>query len=281
MGHWNKLEFNKESPVFPFVEDPELDNVIDLTYFRAHQSKKLREKYFDVNPVIFDEKKKELSIQLKDKELEVITETRKRLKEGYSFYRNHDENSQHVDVHVSPKLRERALGFLNKFLRYARIRRFHVSSSSRGTYIGIKNHALRVRVRECYNRVKKPNAKPYDSEDKVPNGILNLQLGEGYWRLEWRETAATKLEDKMDEILNRIEVKFLTDIQRENDVLKEKVRKAEIAKLIASRKAVVSAHLSKFKSLLNKAKKSSKVEILRRYVDRLKKIENPSEDLSD
>lgn len=78
-----------------------------------------------------------------------------------------------------------------------------------------------------------------------------------------------------------IEVKFLTDIQRENDVLKEKVRKAEIAKLIAPRKAVVSAHLSKFKSLLNKAKKSSKVEILRRYVDRLKKIENPSEDLSD
>ena len=49
MGHWNKLEFNKESPVFPFVEDPELDNVIDLTYFRAHPSKKLREKYFDVN----------------------------------------------------------------------------------------------------------------------------------------------------------------------------------------------------------------------------------------
>jgi hypothetical protein len=281
LGHWSKLEFNKESPVFPFIEDHDLDDTIDLTCFKVQQSKKLQEKNFEVNFVVLDEKKKELPIRLKDKELEVITETRKRLKEGYSYYRNHDEKSQHVDVHVTPKLIERALDFLNKFLKYARIRKFHVSSSSRGTYIGLKNKSLRVRVRECYNRVKKPNAKPFDTEDKIPNGILNLQLGEGYWRLEWRETATTKLEDKMDEILNRIEVKFLTEIQRDNDILKEKVRKRELERLVEAREELISVHLSKFKLLLKQAKKSSEVELLRKYLERLKDIKDPTEECKD
>ena len=55
-----------------------------------------------------------------------------------------------------------------------------------------------------------------------PNGILNLQLGEGYWKLEWRETETTKLLDKLDEILNRVEVKFLAEIEREQDILGKK-----------------------------------------------------------
>jgi hypothetical protein len=259
LGHWSKLEFNKESPVFPFVEDDQLDNIIDLTNYINKPKVKPIQKEVEVKPIILDNKKHELKIKLDNKELEVITETRKRLKEGYNYYRNYNENAQRVDVDVSPKLQEHALDFLNKFLKYARVKEYSVSSSNLGTYIGLKNQSLRVRVRESYNRVKKPNAKIFDTEQKVPNGILILQLGEGYWKLEWRETETIKLLNKLDDILNRVEVKFLEAIERENEILKEKIRQRELDKLVEARKELVSVHLSKFRLLLNQAKKSSEV----------------------
>ena len=78
-----------------------------------------------------------------------------------------------------------------------------------------------------------------------------------------------------------MEVKFLTEIERENEKLKEKIRQRELEKLVQAREELVSVHLSKFKLLLNQAKKSSEVELLRKYLDRLKGIENPSEECVD
>jgi hypothetical protein len=50
-----------------------------------------------------------------------------------------------------------------------------------------------------------------------------------------------------------------------------------LEKLIESREKLISVHLSKFKLLLRQAKKSSEVQILRKYLERLKAIENPSQ----
>ena len=105
LGHWTKLEFNKESPVYPFIEDDQLDDTIDLTGYLTKPKVKPVIKEVEIKPIILDDKKQQLRVQLKGKELDVITETRKRLKEGYNYYRKYNEKHNVLMLMFLPNCR--------------------------------------------------------------------------------------------------------------------------------------------------------------------------------
>lgn len=282
-GYWSKIQFGKEVEVFPFVEEFEGSDVIDLYHF---------------NTPVYEVKKKDEVIVIEDfvKEampnypsklenpLAVIVETQKYLtkKDKYSYYQSRKDDAPYISVQVTSKeLIDRSLLFLDTLLKQFIARGHEVVSENWGTKVIIQKHSIPIRMRESYNRVKKKNPKWYDSEDKVANGILCFQIDESYKRVEWKDSASVKLEDKIPNIIAKLEEicykRYEDDLQK----IREDIRKREIYKLIQDRKKVVEIHLEKFNKLLRESKKYRKIQDMRTYVDALKKHENEKPELKE
>jgi hypothetical protein len=282
-GYWSKIQFGKEVEVFPFVEEFEGSDVIDLYHF---------------NTPVYEIKKKDEVIVIEDfvKEampnypsklenpLAVIVETQKYLtkKDKYSYYQSRKDDAPYISVQLSSKeLIDRSLLFLDTLLKQFIARGHEVLSENWGTKIIIQKQSIPIRMRESYNRVKKKDPKWYDSEDKVANGILCFQIDESYRRIEWKDSASVKLEDKIPNIIAKFEEicykRYEDDLQK----IRENIRKREIYKLIQDRKKVVEIHLEKFNKLLRESKQYRKIQDMRTYVDALKKHENEKPELNE
>lgn len=282
-GYWSKIQFGKEVEVFPFIDDFEGSDIIELFHFI---------------PTPYEEKKKEDVILIEnfvketlpsyptklENPLEVIIETQKYLtrKDNYNYYQSRKDNTPFINVQVSSKvLIDRSLLFLDTLLKQFIARGHEVLSENWGTKVIIQKHSLPIRMRESYNRVKKTNPKWYDSEDKVANGVLCFQIDESYRRIEWRDSDSVKLEDKIPSIIAKFEEicyqRYEDDLQK----IREDIRKHEIYKLIQARKQVVQIHLEKFNKLLRESKRYRKIQDMRTYVDSLKKIESDKPELKE
>ena len=282
-GYWSKIQFGKEVEVFPFVEEFEGSDVIDLYHF---------------NTPVYEVKKKDEVIVIEDfvKEsmpnypsklenpLAVIVETQKYLtkKDKYSYYQSRKDDAPYISVQVTSKeLIDRSLLFLDTLLKQFISRGHEVLSENWGTKVIIQKHSIPIRMRESYNRVKKKNPKWYDSEDKVANGILCFQIDESYKRVEWKDSASVKLEDKIPNIIAKLEEICYKRYEDNLQKIREDIRKREIYKLIQDRKKVVEIHLEKFNKLLRESKKYRKIQDMRTYLDALKKHENEKPELKE
>ncbi len=282
-GYWSKIQFGKEVEVFPFVEEFEGSDIIDLYHF---------------NTPVYEVKKKEEVIVIEDfvKEampnypsklenpLAVIVETQKYLtkKDKYSYYQSRKDDAPYISVQVTSKeLIDRSLLFLDTLLKQFIARGHEVLSENWGTKIIIQKQSIPIRMRESYNRVKKKDPKWYDSEDKVANGILCFQIDESYRRVEWKDSASVKLEDKIPNIIAKFEEICYKRYEDNLQKIREDIRKREIYKLIQDRKKVVEIHLEKFNKLLRESKKYRKIQDMRTYLDALKKQENEKPELKE
>lgn len=282
-GYWSKIQFGKEVEVFPFVEEFEGSDVINLYHF---------------NTPVYEVTKKDEVIVIEDFVMEsmpnypsklenplaVIVETQKYLtkKDKYSYYQSRKDDAPYISVQVTSKeLIDRSLLFLDTLLKQFIARGHEVLSENWGTKVIIQKNSIPIRMRESYNRVKKKNPTWYDSEDKVANGILCFQIDESYKRVEWKDSASVKLEDKIPNIIAKLEEicykRYEDDLQK----IREDIRKREIYKLIQDRKKVVEIHLEKFNKLLRESKKYRKIQDMRTYVDALKNHENEKPELKE
>jgi hypothetical protein len=282
-GYWSKIQFGKEVEVFPFVEEFEGSDIIDLYHFNTP----VYEVKQNDEVIVIEDFVKESMPKYPSKlenPLAVIVETQKYLtkKDKYSYYQSRKDDAPYISVQVTSKeLIDRSLLFLDTLLKQFIARGHEVLSENWGTKVIIQKHSIPIRMRESYNRVKKKNPKWYDSEDKVANGILCFQIDESYRRVEWKDSASVKLEDKIPNIIAKFEEicykRYEDDLQK----IRENIRKREIYKLIQDRKKVVEIHLEKFNKLLRESKQYRKIQDMRTYVDALKKHENEKPELKE
>lgn len=279
-GYWSKIQFGKEVEVFPFIDDFAGSDIINLQDFETKE--KEREVVDEIIEVKVDEEVPILNYpsELEDP-LEVIIETRKRLtrKDSYTYYQSMNDDVPYVSVDVTSNTLDRALLFLDTLLKQIIKRGHKVDSKKWGTNVEILNQRIPIRIRESYNRVKRQNPKWYDSEDKVPNGILIFQIEESYRKVEWKDSATVKLEDKIPSIISKFEETCYKRYEDELESIREDIRKREIYKHIQARKKVVQVHLDKFNKLLRESEKYSKVLNMKLYINELKKQESNNEDI--
>lgn len=281
-GYWSKVQFGKEVEVFPFVEEFDGSDVIDLYHFETTENEIKRKEQVEVIEEFVNEKLPNYPTKLENP-LEVILQTKKMLtkKDWYTYYQNTTEDTPNVSVEVSPSMFDRSLLFLDTLLKQF-INRGHIIESKRGsTKIIIQKQSIPIRLRESYSRVKKSNPKWCDSENKVANGILCFQIDESYKRVEWKDSNSSKLEDKIPSIIAKIEDICYTRHREELERVREKIRKQEIYHLIQARKKVIEIHLSKFNKLLRETARHKKIMDMRSYIDSLKKYENGSPEMKE
>ena len=282
-GYWSKIQFGKEVEVFPFVEEFEGSDIIDLYHFNTPVYEVTKKDEVIVIEDFVKESMPNYPSKLENP-LAVIVETQKYLtkKDKYSYYQSRKDDAPYISVQVTSKeLIDRSLLFLDTLLKQFIARGHEVLSEHWGTKVIIQKNSISIRMRESYNRVKKKNPTWYDSEDKVANGVLCFQIDESYRRVEWKDSASVKLEDKIPNIIAKFEEicykRYEDDLQK----IREDIRKREVYKLIQDRKKVVEIHLDKFNKLLRESKKYRKIQDMRTYVDALKKYENEKPELKE
>jgi hypothetical protein len=282
-GYWSKIQFGKEVEVFPFVEEFEGSDIIDLYHFNTPVYEVKQKDEVIIIEDFVKEKMPDYPSKLENP-LAVIVETQKYLtkKDKYSYYQSRKDDAPYISVQVTSKeLIDRSLLFLDTLLKQFIARGHEVLSENWGTKVIIQKNSIPIRMRESYNRVKKKNPTWYDSEDKVANGILCFQIDESYRRVEWKDSASVKLEDKIPNIIAKFEEicykRYEDDLQK----IREDIRKREIYKLIQDRKKVVEIHLEKFNKLLRESKKYRKIQDMRTYVNALKNHENEKPELKE
>jgi len=173
-----------------------------------------------------------------------------------------------LDINVSLKLIDRALEFYNLLIIGVRRIGGTISVKQNRSAILFSGETLEMTLREKQNRIEKQNPKySWESYDYVPSGLLYFKLGEHSWdSKEWKDTAYTVIEDKIEDILQHIQkavIKIqelrLENKQRQLEHEKQRQRKLEIEQQ-------QTLEINNFIAIKNNAELWQKAKIMREYL---------------
>ena len=194
-GYWSKLRAGHHIPKKPL---PSIHN--------------------EPEKIIYEPKKKKQRTKVTDRITisKTATQLDKLVIEAQKVFQNKMKDSkddtligisyESLNINISPKMLDRALTFFNLLIvgvkRMGGIIKVEPHHSS-VVYIGEK---MEMSLREKQNRVLKENKMySWDTYDYFPSGILFFKIGEHSWSAkEWKDTSYTKLEDKIEDILEYI-----------------------------------------------------------------------------
>jgi len=119
--------------------------------------------------------------------------------------------SHALPINVSAKMIDRALEIINLFILGIKQIGGEIEMKPNRTSVLYREERLELSLREKQNRVEQLNSKySWEAYDYLPSGILVFKLGENSWDVkEWKDTAYTILEDKIDDILAYIPKKII------------------------------------------------------------------------
>lgn len=271
-GHWQKIQFNKKviieklpvndkvetSVTLKFREDSEtiidgegneLNHLTKEIKTTLQESIVFPEKLTKPHQLIIDAKN-----DLKTKEPSYIHNIKGLLNTSVGV----------LNITVSPQNVKRALLFMDVFIKAIQ-KRGHNIIVKEGSKIVIDNIELGFGLRERLKR-KIVKGTYYDSTELYPSNILSLSLYV-YPAKEWTDTNTSKLEDKIPNIIAKLELQAVKEkqdaIQREI-WHQENERRLKIEHEFKARKA---KEIIKTQKLFSDAEKFEKATIYRNFIN--------------
>lgn len=271
MGHWQKIQFNKKV----IKEKLPVNNIVDTTItlkFRDNSETIINGEGNELN-----QRTKELKTTLKDiiifpekltKPNQLIIDAKNDLKTKEPSYQHNiigllNTSSGILNITVAPQSVKRALLFMDVFIK-ALQKRGHKIIIKEGTKIVIDNIEMGIGLRERLKR-KIVKGTYYDSTELYPSNILSFSLYV-YPAREWTDTNTSKLEDKIPNIIAKLELQAIKEKQDAIDREtwhKEYERKRKIEEELEAKR---NFELIEFKGLFKKANRWHQAEILRKYI---------------
>lgn len=284
MGYWAKYQNQKKVEKIPlpreyngnkqFVDLKEVDPndvVVDLdppvNKQRDLENKLVSENpdYYIVPDVLYA--KDALIIDTKEK-LRIESES----VSNNIYLKNNPYKSQikeTLNVYVSSKSVDRALSIFSSVIKVIKYRGHNIKINKDKTYLVVNEEEFRVNITE--RKKQNPNSNnPRDNYNNVFCGELhfNIFYFYGYWEKNtcYKDTAFTKLEDKIAAIIAFCEIK--SEEIKENRLEEEKRRiKMEEEKRIREEfEAKRKAELKEFQTLFTMAERLHNTNILRNYI---------------
>lgn len=129
-----------------------------------------------------------------------------------------------IDIRVFPNNVQRALRFMDAFIKMCESRGHQIKISNRATYAVVKGEEIKIACREKMKIVEKPGI-PWPTRSYIATDILSFK-SEDYHSGEWKD-GTLKLEEQLSRILAYLEtsVEGLFAIWAENEK-RDKERKA-------------------------------------------------------
>jgi hypothetical protein len=275
-GHWQKIQYNKKV----IKEKLPLNNTVDTSItlkFRDNSETIINGEGNELNQLT-----KELKTILKDtiifpekltKPNQLIIDAKNDLKtKEPSYYHNIkgllNTSPGILNITVAPQNVKRALLFMDIFIKAIQ-KRGHKIILKEGTKIVIDSVELRIGLRERLKRriIKETH---WNSTELYPSNILSFTL-DVYPAKEWSDTNNSKLEDKIPDIIAKLE---LQAVKEKQDAIEREIRHIEYErqrKIEADLEAKRNFELIEFKGLFKKANRWHQAEIFRKYIAEVEK----------
>jgi hypothetical protein len=199
-------------------------------------------------------------------------------KKSYGFRGGHVISGfDELSISVAPERVDRALLFMDSFIKLLRSRGHSINVKEHSTYVIVNNEKFQLSLREKNRWVPENDwANRYQSTGIL---ILSCRL-DCIDKLEWKD-GTTLLEDQLSKILAKLEMKSIEEKERRLSLEKywaEQEEKERIIREIQQRRA---AELSNFKQLLLEAERWHKVTMLRTYINSLESMAKSNDMFSD
>lgn len=279
VGYWAKLQHGHQTEILPLPEDyTGKKQFVDLS---EEDPSEMAE--FELNPPVNRLKEREIEISsgntscfivpevlyAKDP---VIIDTKERLRqESNRDYLSRNPFTSKIkstlNVYVSEKSVDRALTIFSTVINALRFRGHNIKIDDHKTYAIIKDETILIDISEKKKKnpdsVNSPLSEPY-----IFSGELHFNIYYGYNERDiFKDTAHTKLEDKIISIVANLEIR--------SEKIKEERIEAENRRIIREeeeRKARIykdkcKAEKKEFKALFKMAERLYKTNILRQYIN--------------
>ena len=270
-GHWQKIQYNKKVS----KEKLPLNNTVETSItlkFRDNSETIINGIENELNQLT-----KEIKNVLKDtiifpekltRPLQLIVDTKNDLKtKEPSYYHNIkgllNTSPGVLNITVAQQNVKRALLFMDIFIKAIK-KRGHNLVIKEGTKVVIDNVLLDIGLRE---RLKRTVVKGthWDTTELNPSNILSLRL-DAYPAVEWTDTNTNKLEDKIPNIIAKLE---LQAVKEKKEAIEREIRHIEYErqrKIEQDFKARKEQEIIKTKILFSDAEKFDKATIYRNFI---------------
>ena len=270
-GYWQKIQYNKKVSKEKLPVNNSVETSITLK-FRDNSETIINGIENELNQLT-----KEIKNELKEtiifpekltRPLQLIIDAKDDLKTKQPAYYHNIKGLLNtspgvLNITVAPQNVKRALLFMDIFIKAVQ-KRGHNVITKEGTKVVIDNVLLDIGLRE---RLKRTVVKGthWDSTELNPSNILSLRL-DAYPAVEWTDTNRTKLEDKIPNIIAKLE---LQAVKEKKEAIEREIRHIEYErqrKIEEDFKARKEQEKIKTKKLFSDAEKFDKATIYRNYI---------------
>ncbi|MFV5703338.1 hypothetical protein ACM55F_15830 [Flavobacterium sp. XS2P12] len=270
-GHWQKIQFNKKVIIEKLPVNNKVETSITLN-FREDSETIINGEGNELNQLT-----KELKTSLKNtiifpekltKPNQLIIDAKNDLKTKEPFlYHNMKglvtTSTGILNITVAPKNVKRALLFMDIFIK-ALQKRGHKIIVKDGTKIVIDSTELKIELRERLKR-KIVKGTYSDYTELEPSNLLSFKL-DVYPTKEWADTNTSQIEDKIPNIIAKLE---LQAIKEKQDAIDREIWHREYErrqKIEQEFKARNEKEIIKTKKLFSDAEKFDKATIYRNFI---------------
>ncbi len=270
-GYWQKIQYNKKVSKEKLPVNNSVETSITLK-FRDNSETIINGIENELNQLT-----KEIKNELKEtiifpekltRPLQLIIDAKDDLKTKQPAYYHNIKGLLNtspgvLNITVAPQNVKRALLFMDIFIKAIKKRGYNLIIKE-GTKVVIDNVLLDIGLRE---RLKRTVVKGthWDTTELNPSNILSLRL-DAYPAVEWSDTNTTKLEDKIPNIIAKIE---LQAVKEKKEAIEREIRHIEYErqrKIEEDFKARKEQEKIKTKKLFSDAEKFDKATIYRNYI---------------
>lgn len=186
-------------------------------------------------------------------------------KERLTWEEQKEYNSECLSISVEPKLRARALKFMNDLIHLLEENGHSINFYLNRCHIEMYGQLTEIHLRQKYFRKRIKDASGYGSDTYEKSNKLEFQIG-SYARKGWIDKKTKTLEDYLPVIYNHIEKdsKWWAELRKEQKV-EEEIREAQriVDEEIAEQKAI---EVAKFQNLIADAENYDKANTIRSYL---------------
>ncbi|MFZ4799286.1 MAG: hypothetical protein ACOYMA_17435, partial [Bacteroidia bacterium] len=266
-GYLSKKKYGKPVEIIPLSDEYKGADIIDLQPYILEEQNSSQALLIAKQKEIESDKRISLKIPAKLSNPDILIakyieylEDRKKDK-SWQFI----DHGNNINVNVSENLLQRAILFLDVLFKVIRTRNHEIKNTYKTIFFIIDNEEIGVGIREKKDRLKIKNDKrSYPTYEYQQTGILIFGL-KGTHVKEWKD-GSEKLELQLSKIIAYLELES-SQIKKRDEKIREYWVEVDRHKRIEQEiKLNKEKEFSKFKDLLQDAKRWKKSMMLKEYI---------------
>ncbi|AJH14548.1 hypothetical protein [Myroides profundi] len=258
IGYWSKLKYNKQSLT------PTLDNSIPLDQeitLHSDQNKKQKTK-------LNTTKNPKKSNKDEPKDILIIDYLKRKTNQKNGI---HTKSSPILDISSSEDQESRALNLMNDFLKLIRQRGFTFIGKYGLIVLEYKNITISFSIREHRNRIPTTDGPYYYSSIYKYSGKLIFSTGPSYRDKQWADSKTIKLEDKLLNIIQAIELMAQEEYQWKIKVEESRKQREVDEKKQREIEKIKRQEHTRFELLINQAQQYDTCTKIRNYIQEIER----------